>query len=1589
MQKMLRFHRPTVFLNLLRCVPFFLGAIFLAANSTARAKSEPLPDVPDRPLDIAIDQETRPDNFIIESATNTTTIQLTAEETQWIAEHNTIRIGIDPEFAPFEYIDEAGNPQGLTTDYVALLNSRLGLNMQVAPNLTWAEVMARTKNREIDVLPSIGDTRERQKYLNYSKPYAHFLRVIITRDDAAFNVAGLGDLQNRRVAVQASSSHDGYLLDSSNLTPLTYPTLQEALIELSSGKVDALVGNVASATYWIRKLNLTNLKIASKVSDNVQNLYFASRNDWPLLQSILQKGLNSITPAEQIEINRRWVSIGPPVPDAKTVQLSARETTWLVNHPTISFTGDPDWLPFESFNSAGEYTGIVSELINSLEQRTGVKFEHLPSGSWLNALDMAASGIADVISADLADERIRRTHTFTKPYLERPLGIVMRSDQSRYVPDLDEIADRRIAIIDGYGYTWELLERYPEIDFIKLSSIQQALTRLSSGEVDALVLTITAASYQINQLGFSNLRIVGDLPVAMKTGLAVRNDWPELLGILNKGIQTITPAEKQQIVEQWMQEKHVERIDYKLIKQLVLGFIIALLLLLLWGFLIRRQRERLRVSDERFQLAMTAAADGIWDWNIHTGETYLSPGYLSMLGYEPSELAQHHQTWEALLHPRDKEQAVTDLNEAVDRCDTQYENQFRLRAKDGSYRDIQSRGGVVAQDSQGNALRAVGTHTDITGRVEAEESLAVFKRFAETSSQGFSITTLQSKVTYVNDTLRKMLGEKSPEAIYQGNYGRYYLEPIVALFEEEITPILEQTGHWTGELTLLTTHGGQIPTLQNFFVIDDQHGKPRYVGTVVTDISVQKQTQQALQKAQQQADQANQFKSEFLANMSHEVRTPLNAIMGMTHLAQQTELTPRQSDYLSKIQHSSRSLLAVVNDILDFSKIEAGHLQFEQTQFKLEEIFENLSILQSQSSNENNVEMVYSIDAEIPPILSGDPLRLGQVLNNLTSNAVKFTHQGEIVVSAKLAETQANSVKLVFSVRDTGIGIEQDQIESLFEPFTQTDGSTTRKYGGTGLGLTICNRLVTMMGGTVGVTSEPGIGSTFFFDAEFPFVDTPSQLQDLISPNLRRLRVLLADDRPSTRQVLLEMLESFSFEVTAVASGTAALAELNHAATDQPSNPYQLVLMDWNMPGMNGVEACRLMHQNSTQPQIPTIIMLTEHEQEQARNAANQVDINCFLIKPVTATTLFETVERTLSPEHGGSVTPMGQQAPPVPQLQGTKVLVVEDNRINQQVAQELLEKAGIAVQVADDGARAVKAIMNSPFDLVLMDLQMPDMDGYQATQIIRNDPRFKNLPIVAMTAHALAGAREKCLAAGMNDYIAKPIDPATFYATLTKWIRLQKQASADNTELTLGKTDFPGIDATEGLLRVGGNVELYQRLLTEFVDDHGQDDEKLTTMLSENNIDDARRLVHTLRGVAGNIGASNLQRHSAALEQALLSGALVGGLQNHLSVELRFLIQSLDDLPKIDNELRAPASLSVTDSASFGPLLKDFEQALIEGDTDAKQKLQLCRPYLYQNTAQDLLSTLDKQIAHFDYDDALQTLRKIMVNLLDNKQHA
>jgi two-component system, sensor histidine kinase and response regulator len=679
-----------------------------------------------------------------------------------------------------------------------------------------------------------------------------------------------------------------------------------------------------------------------------------------------------------------------------------------------------------------------------------------------------------------------------------------------------------------------------------------------------------------------------------------------------------------------------------------------------------------------------------------------------------------------------------------------------------------------------------------------------------------------------------------------------------------------------GTLSVLERQGGQIGGLKYILLVS---AAIFFLGAFFSAfllISRRKMLSE-LEESKRQAVASSNAKSEFLSNMSHEIRTPMNAIIGLSYLALKTGLTPSQRDYVKRIQASGQHLLGIINDILDFSKIEAGKLSMESIPFELEKVLDNVANLTAEKASAKGLELIFDTGKNVPRHLLGDPLRLGQVLINLANNAVKFTEKGEINIRVRMVEASEGDALLRFEVSDTGMGISDDQKSLLFKSFQQADGSITRRYGGTGLGLAISKKLSEMMGGEIGVASEPGKGSVFWFTSRFGKCEEPRR--SLVpEPDLRGSRALVVDDNEHARAVILDMLVAMTFDAVAAGSGPEALERVRQA--EREGSPFDIVLLDWQMPGMDGIETAEKI-QGLGLAAPPRIAIITAYGREDVIREAEERGIESVLIKPLSPSILFDTAMHLLRPKgrEAATASQAAQSSPPGQaqgSLTGIRILLVEDNEENRQVASEILSVVGCRIEVALNGEEAIKKTSETPYDIVLMDVQMPVMDGLAATRAIRADARFAKLPIVAMTANAMKEDKERCMAAGMDDYVTKPIDPDELFATIRRFAA-GKGAVPPFVRPTDGAVvappSIPGIDVESGLKRVLGNLTLYVDLLKRFSEGQRGIPSKIRDALGDGDRALAERLAHTLKGVAGNIGADGAQAAAGDLESSISHG--------------------------------------------------------------------------------------------------------------------
>jgi len=1087
-----------------------------------------------------------------------------------------------------------------------------------------------------------------------------------------------------------------------------------------------------------------------------------------------------------------------------------------------------------------------------------------------------------------------------------------------------------------------------------------------------------------------------------------------------------------------------------------------------------RERKRAEEASRRFEFIANASKDLM---------TIVNRGYQ----YEAANQAYcdaYNKTKEKIVANTMSEVWGEDIFEKnikqnMDRCfagnEVRYESWFNFHGRGlGYYQVIYS----PYMNDRGEITHVGVVSHDITDRKEIEVKLQESKDFLNNIINSVPdpifVKDEEHRCVILNDAYCDFAGFPKEKLLEKTEYDFFSKEEADIFWEKD--NMVFTTGVENVNEERFTDSSGKLHIISTKRALFEHPttGEKTLIG-VIRDITEVKQAEKVLitykeelemlverrttelQAAKEKAEAATRSKSEFLANMSHEIRTPMNAIMGFSELALRTVLTPKQNDYLDKIRTSARVLLGIINDILDYSKIEAGKLDLESVDFCLHEVTENLSDMFSERIAQKGIEIIVSVSEDVSCALIGDPLRLGQVLINFTSNAVKFTEQGEIVVKVELDDGRralnkshwsatsgewsladhepratnhgpqtTGHVRLKFSVRDTGIGIPHEHIPKLFTAFTQADGSTTREYGGTGLGLTICKRLVEMMGGEIWVESSPEKGSNFYFTSEFLRQPEGMEYQFVTPSELLGTNILIVDDNQAFREFLEETLRTFDFRASSASSGEEAVEKLRKSVREEP---YHLIFVDWKMPGMDGIETIKAIRHREEGRQIPIIMMTGFGREEEMRNTDTRY-VSAFLNKPVKLPLLFNTIMKVMGKP--GDLFEKEDEihwdSDIVTDIRGAKVLLVEDNAINQQVAMEILREAGVIVETANNGKEAVNAVClkiknrNSifeaafPYDIVLMDVQMPEMDGYEATRAIRDwelgignrKPEAERIPIIAMTAHAMQGDRERCLEAGMNDYVTKPIDPETLFATMGRWTKrvnsaiMDQREEADKSERSetvsfelpeMSSLLKETVNIKSAMGRLGGNKTLYLNLFRDFVRDYADASDKIRDAVADKDKDHARGMVHTIKGIAGNLSAVELQSAAQELETAIREEMSddfdpencprIRSIIEEVEKALAHLLESLPELESILKEKagveeKPPSGEDQLNLPEIEAALNEVARLLTKNRIESESQFGSVKKHLLGQNIDEEISQIENQMSIFNFKGALGTLEKI-----------
>ncbi|MBF0135868.1 MAG: PAS domain S-box protein [Magnetococcales bacterium] len=1028
---------------------------------------------------------------------------------------------------------------------------------------------------------------------------------------------------------------------------------------------------------------------------------------------------------------------------------------------------------------------------------------------------------------------------------------------------------------------------------------------------------------------------------------------------------------------------------------------------------LRQVSHELQRNETKLRSILENTRDIIFTLRREGVISFVTPSITTLLGYDPKQLMGRHIS--RLLYPEDLKSFLDVLDMSAREGKSVQDQEVRFMALDDSVHWLRY-AIASAPDSGRRGASLVMSASDVTRQKLHEKNVIAseekFRTLFEATGEGV-ILLGKDGIMDCNEKAVELFGCCDRDDLMQHQIQDFWpvLQPGGGS-SRKLAEVWRDQAFAEGSVSYEWVYrriqdASEFPAevLLNALAIE---GQPA-LQIVVRDITARKEMETQIHAAKDAAEAAARAKSDFLANMSHEIRTPMNAIIGLSHLCLQTPLSTRQKDYIRKVHNSATSLLRIINDILDFSKIEAGRLDMECIDFTLEEVLGNLASMISLKAQEKHLEFLMETAVDIPPSLLGDPLRLGQILINLTNNAIKFTEQGEVAITTEIIERGEDFVRLQFTIRDSGIGMTREQIGKLFQAFSQADTSTTRKFGGTGLGLAISKRLIEMMNGSIRVESEPGSGSRFFFDVRLGIGNRSMEKTLIPTTDLRGMKVLAVDDNESARNIMADYLTSFTFKVTRAVHGKDAMVAVQEA--EMVGEPFELVIMDYMMPEMDGITTiAKIRHELGVHKQ-PVIIMATAYGEESVvKRAMQEAEVDGFLVKPINQSLLFEAIMDAFGkskPEGRKDVAPAGEGREFWSALSGAKILLAEDNEINQQVARELLEQANMTVVVVENGKQAVDRVRQESFDGVLMDVQMPVMDGLRAAREIRQDPQFATLPILAMTANAMSGDRDLCMEAGMQDHIAKPVDPGKMFATIARWIKpavpkplplhpeTKEQSSSLHVEharpllssgppnMSEGLPNVPGIDTRAGLKRMGGNVKAYLALLAKFRINQGRVGGAIRSSMANQDMPTTERLAHTLKGVAATIGAEALQRQAEILESAIKNGDTAIDMEQVLTkveAELDRVCTTIDQsLPKT----QSAGNRSVAQAGEMTDLIleqrdmlcREAARQLAFFDAAVENTLATLQGLPMSGELADRVGKIAEMVEHYDFEGAATEL--------------
>jgi polar amino acid transport system substrate-binding protein len=1385
----------------------------------------------------------------------------------------TITIVYNSGTPPLKFTDEKGNPNGMLIDIWKLWAKKNNIDVKFV-ELPWEETIEAIESGKADIHGGIYYTKERDKFLDYPKKplfenkkyFFYYRRLEAINSPKDFSPFVIG-VDNGYPIEFMKEKYPNSLIKA-------YDSADELNHAFVNGDLKVMLASHSTFLYYLKKYNIdeSNFKYSENTFAYEKDYFGAVKKGNKKLLKLINEGFKNITDDELKEIELRWtvkVDINYLKGTKENTQFKKEYKEYLSDKRVIKMCVDPEWLPFEKIED-GKHKGMIAELYTYFKDSLNIPIELVQTKTWTESIALAKSKECDILSAVAITPKRLEYLNFTKPYMKFPQVLVTREKED-FIDSLEEVKDKKIGIVKNSAVAELLKNKYKGINLVETKSVVDGLFKVSSGELYGFVNTSAATNYAVAKNGLTNLKIASKAGIDYYLRIGVRDDDKQLLDLFNSAILQLDKNIIQESKNKWLHIKVEQVVDYSLLWKVLLGALLILSIVVF--FLIKQNRLKQKIEEQKktFEDLYQKSTDPIL--LMENGKLVdCNEATIKILGYiSKEEFLNQHPSKLSPIFQADGRNSYEKANEHLENALKNGQDRFEwLHTKatgENIWMDVSL---TKINQNEKDIIHVVWR--DIQERKEMERELISEKEQLDKILSNTPVPVLivskdSKKILFANNYACK---------VYELGLEELLNSPIDIVYtkdsqREEILNALDDDGVLINHETSYKSKSGKhIDALLSLIPIKFK-GESANVG-VITDVTKLKQIQKELEAESKKAKDATSAKSDFLAKMSHEIRTPMNAILGMLYLVEKTSLNSMQESYIQKANSATRALLNIVDDILDISKIEAGKLNLEYNNFQFNDMLHDIMGILSYRAEEKGLELLAYYDDQIPRVLKSDKLRIGQILNNLIGNAIKFTSKGEIVISTKVIKKDDEKVTIMFCVKDSGIGISKDAQDKLFQDFSQVDDSITRKYGGTGLGLAISKKLSDMLGGRIWIEeSLEGVGTTFCFTVVSEY---EKELEESVKfpAEINNLNVLIIDDNEIAADVLSCMLKSFGFSVDIAYNGNEGYKKVL-----QSDIPYDIIFLDYKMPELNGIETYKMI-KSVMGESIPKTIMVTANSQSEVIKEAKQIGICGYLIKPAAPSTLYDTIIDIISPNKELNKEKLKDKNESV-DFHGAKVLLVEDNELNQDFAIQLLESVNLDVTIANDGIESLDKIRDKNYDVVLMDIQMPNMDGLTATKQIRkmghNDSYFEKIPIIALSANALAEDRAKSIETGMDEHISKPIEPEELFEVLNRYINSSAVSVSDNLYNENIKKLKDNVDPSilnyeEILSRIDGNYDTYVKLLKKFVKKYDDVDEFVINLVNNDNLDDAGKKIHEIKGVAGNLGVDKLFKVLATLNYQL-----------------------------------------------------------------------------------------------------------------------